>query len=101
MKRAEKRIAPFLALVGMGCVVLAPLSLSAQALCPCSPDAVHLDGWIGKKMDRFFQERIFSPFAREVVFGEARAAFAMKMDDASGVGGYWQGEFWRFRRRAW
>lgn len=65
-----------------------------NALCPCSPDAVRLEGWIGKKMDRFFQERIFSSFAREVVFGEARAAFAMKMDDASGVGGYWQGEFW-------
>ena len=81
-------------MAGMMCVLSATLSLSADVLYPSSPGAVRLEGWIGKKMDRFFQERIFSPFAREVVFGEARAAFAMKMDDASGVGGYWQGEFW-------
>ena len=94
VKKVEKRIAPLVALVGLMCVLSASLPLSADALHPCSPDAVRLEGWIGKKMDRFFQERIFSSFAREVVFGEARAAFAMKMDDASGVGGYWQGEFW-------
>ena len=84
----------------MPCLVLAMTCVSAamcpaaDALHPCAPEAVRLGGWAGAKMDRFFAERIFSPFAREVVFGEARAAFAMKMDDASGVGGYWQGEFW-------
>ena len=66
----------------------------ADALYPCAPDAVRLRGWVGAKMDRFLQERVFSSFAHEVVFGEARAAFAMRADDASGVGGYWQGEFW-------
>lgn len=66
----------------------------ADVLYPCAPDAVRLEGWAGDKMNRFFSERIYSPFAREVIFAEARAAFAMKMDDASGVGGFWQGEFW-------
>ena len=81
-------------LLSLSACCLLGLRLGADVLCPCAPDAVRLDGWGGRKMDRFFAERIFSPFAREVVFAEARAAFAMKTDDASGVGGYWQGEFW-------
>lgn len=67
---------------------------AADVLYPCSPSAVRLGGGVGRKMDCFLQERVFSPFAREVVFGEARAAFSLQMDGASGVGGYWQGEFW-------
>jgi len=80
-----------------GCLAFALLSLAApavDALHPCNPSAVRLTGWNGAKMDRFFARRIFSPFAREVIFAEARSAFVTKMDDSSGVGGLWQGEFW-------
>lgn len=94
MKKFEKRVAIRAVLAMLVPFFFAARMLWADTLYPCSPDAVRLEGWVGKKMNRFFQERIFSAFAREVVFGEARAAFAMKMDDASGVGGYWQGEFW-------
>ena len=86
-----------LSLILLAVFCLTSSGLGADVLYPCAADAVRLEGWGGRKMDRFFAERVFSPFspfAREVVFAEARAAFAMKMDDASGVGGYWQGEFW-------
>ncbi len=43
--------------------------------------------------DRFFEERIFSDFAREVVYREAEDAFANCVDDEEFVG-LWQGEFW-------
>ena len=43
--------------------------------------------------DRFFEERIFSDFAKNVVYKEAEDAFANQIDDAEYIG-VWQGEFW-------
>ena len=43
--------------------------------------------------DRFFEERIFSDFAKEVIYKEAEDAFANQIDD-EGYIGVWQGEFW-------
>lgn len=45
-------------------------------------------------MDNFFQHRIFSREAREVVYREAEDAFRNKLDDHDGITGIWQGEYW-------
>ena len=45
-------------------------------------------------MERFFFERINSQEARTVIYQEAEDAFKNQVDDASGVYGLWQGEFW-------
>lgn len=55
----------------------------------------HIEGAVGKKMDNFLENRIFSEFARDSVFGEARDAFKNQIDDKfKAPAGYWQGEFW-------
>lgn len=51
-------------------------------------------GSIGGLMERFFDHRIRSTRAREVVYQEAEDAFKNQLDDVSGVVGIWQGEFW-------
>lgn len=74
--------------------------LSAVAL--AAPDAmrtpalgdVRLEGWLGRKMDRFISQRLTDPFQRKEIFEEARQAFARRDDDESRVGGLWRGEFW-------
>ena len=43
--------------------------------------------------DRFFEERIFSDFARNVIYKEAEDAFKNQLDDELYYG-IWQGEFW-------
>ncbi|MBQ9548002.1 MAG: alginate lyase family protein [Bacteroidales bacterium] len=56
---------------------------------------VRLEGAVGKKMDTFFQQRIFSDFARNTVMQEAEEAFKNRVDDVVRAPiGYWQGEFW-------
>ncbi len=56
---------------------------------------VRLEGAVGKKMDTFFQQRIFSDFARNTVMQEAEDAFQNRVDDVVRAPiGYWQGEFW-------
>ena len=55
---------------------------------------VKLKGNIAEHMERFFHERIRSEEAHKVVYAEAENAFRSKLDDASGVYGIWQGEFW-------
>lgn len=57
-------------------------------------DHVKLKGSIAEHMERFFHERIRSEEAHKVVYAEAENAFRSKLDDASGVYGIWQGEFW-------
>ena len=75
-----------------------------------SPSAgdVHLDGFAGDKIGRFLNHRVRGEFARNVIFPEARNAFANPDDDTSflpGKGdceekyrtrpwGRWKGEFW-------
>ncbi|MBN8217403.1 MAG: glycoside hydrolase family 127 protein [Spirochaetes bacterium] len=51
-------------------------------------------GSIGAQIDRFLFERVLSDDAWDGVYQEAEAAFHNKVDDASGVVGLWQGEFW-------
>lgn len=55
---------------------------------------VKIKGAIGKKMDTFFGERVFSDYAKMEIFGEAESAFENPQDDAKKVVGFWQGEFW-------
>lgn len=54
---------------------------------------VRLGGMSKTISDRFFEERIFSDFAKSVVYKEAEDAFENQIDDAEFVG-VWQGEFW-------
>lgn len=49
---------------------------------------------VKERMDIFFQKRIFSGEAREVVYREAEDAFRNQLDDKDGITGVWQGEFW-------
>ncbi|NMA45800.1 MAG: hypothetical protein GX945_04490 [Lentisphaerae bacterium] len=51
-------------------------------------------GPIGELMENFFEQRIRSRHAREVVYQEAEDAFKNQLDDETGVVGIWQGEFW-------
>ena len=55
---------------------------------------VRLKGSVAEQMERFFANRINSEDARTLVYQEAEDAFRNKLDDASGVHGIWQGEFW-------
>ena len=52
-----------------------------------------LSGKTKDRMDAFFHERIFSPFAKEVIYKEAVSAFQTKADDDEPMC-LWQGEFW-------
>jgi hypothetical protein len=54
----------------------------------------NIRGHVSELMERFFFERVNSPEARDVIFQEAEDAFKNQLDDASGVHGIWQGEFW-------
>lgn len=51
-------------------------------------------GHIAEQMNRFVFERVNSDDGHNVVYREAEDAFLHKVDDASGVVGIWQGEFW-------
>lgn len=69
---------------------------------------VHLDGFVGKKIGRFIDQRVRGDFAKNVIFPEARKAFENPDDDLfflPGKGdiadelrarpwGMWKGEFW-------
>ena len=43
--------------------------------------------------DRFFEERVFCDFAKNVIYQETEDAFVNQIDDAEFIG-VWQGEFW-------
>ena len=58
------------------------------------PLKIRLAGSVAEQMERFFEHRIYSSEAKEVVYKEAEDAFRNKLDDSSGVHGIWQGEFW-------
>lgn len=65
--------------------------------CPVSSPPlgeVRLKGRLGELTDRVIARRINSRYARETVVREAIDAFRNKVDDASGVIGIWQGEYW-------
>ena len=55
---------------------------------------IRLAGTVAARLDAFARERITSGYARDVICKEAEDAFRNKLDDASGVHGIWQGEFW-------
>lgn len=54
---------------------------------------ISLKGYVAELMNIFFEKRIFSDHAKNVVFKEAEDAFRNCVDD-EGVVGLWQGEFW-------
>jgi len=58
--------------------------------------ATRLVGFTGAKADRFLAHRVFSDFARNVMFAEAEKAFDTHFDDdpSHPNEGYWQGEYW-------
>ena len=55
-----------------------------------------LTGFIGAKVDRFLAKRVYSEYARNVMFAEAEKAFETHYDDdpSHPGAGYWQGEYW-------
>ena len=55
---------------------------------------IRLSGPVAGQMERFFEHRICSPEAWNLVYREAEDAFRNRIDDASGSYGIWQGEFW-------
>ncbi len=55
---------------------------------------IQLKGSVAEQMERFIANRINSPEARTMVYQEAEDAFRNRLDDASGIHGIWQGEFW-------
>ena len=55
---------------------------------------VRLLGLPGETLARFAYERMESEAAWDAVYREAAEASERKLDDASGVVGLWQGEFW-------
>ena len=55
---------------------------------------VRLLGLPGETLARFAYERMESEAAWDVVYREAAEAFERRLDDANGVVGLWQGEFW-------
>ncbi len=61
---------------------------------PATPGTLHLKGSVSEQMERFFDNRIRSAEARNIVYREAEDAFRNRLDDASGIHGIWQGEFW-------
>jgi len=56
---------------------------------------IRLNGYAGRLMDLFFEERIFSDYARDVILRECEDGFVNRIDDhiVEGIG-FWQGEFW-------
>ena len=57
------------------------------------PASVRIEGSVGEQMNKFFQNRIFSDYARGSIYRETEDAFRNQIDDARAVG-LWQGEFW-------
>ena len=56
--------------------------------------ALQLNGFTAKKMNLFFDKRIRSADAHDLVYQETEDAFRTKIDDATPGIGIWQGEYW-------
>lgn len=68
---------------------------SRDLLRPVAQEKVKVLGRVGAMQDRFFAERIFSDFAKNEIWKEARAAFERPDDDVfKKPVGMWKGEFW-------
>ena len=84
----------------MGVLFLAGASRGGVAPCrdllsPVALRDVKVRGHVGKVQDRFFANRIFSDFAKNEIWKEARDAFAYPDDDVCNKpAGMWKGEFW-------
>lgn len=57
------------------------------------PNSIKIFGKTNSRMSSFFEERIFSAYAKEVVYKEALSAFETQADDDEPMC-LWQGEFW-------
>ena len=62
-------------------------------LSPVQLDSVQLGGYVGKLFDTFFQGRVLSQYAQNVVYKEAEDAFLHQVDDEN-ISAIWQGEYW-------
>ncbi len=51
------------------------------------------EGFIEKYMENFFENRIFSEFAKKEIYQEAEDSLKIPMDDKTSIG-HWSGEFW-------
>lgn len=86
-----------LSLIAFAVIFITSCSISPVQDVMNSPElgSVHLQGAVEAKMENFFEHRIYSQFARDSIFGEARDAFKNRIDDTfKAPAGYWQGEFW-------
>ena len=53
---------------------------------PAEIDRVRVLGSVGEQMNIFFDKRVFSDFARTVVYKETYDAFVAKRDDNTAIG---------------
>ena len=67
--------------------------LRKSAVTSPRPGTIRFKGSVGEQMDRFLNRRLRSEEGR-LAYLEAEEAFRNKLDDASGIHGIWQGEFW-------
>ena len=93
----DLRVKEACALLAVVCLACAVDLSGATRDALVAPDLKNcrVDGAIGAKFDRFIYERCLSVYARNVIFREARDAFAHPDDDiCTAPIGTWKGEFW-------
>lgn len=56
-------------------------------------EKISVGGSISQQMETFFEKRVVSDFAKNVIYKETEDAFRLQEDDIT-VAGYWRGEFW-------
>lgn len=79
---------------GAANAVVPPKTKDAMTM-PALQDT-RIEGYLGQKVDRFLDRRVFSGYARNVMFAEAEKAFDTCFDDdpSHPGAGFWQGEYW-------
>ncbi|MBQ8510939.1 MAG: glycoside hydrolase family 127 protein [Clostridia bacterium] len=60
---------------------------------PPALENLHLGGKIAEQMEAFFEERVFSDYAKNTVYAETEEQFRIQDDDKNCIG-MWRGEFW-------
>lgn len=60
---------------------------------PLPLEAIHFQGSVAQQADTFFEARVKSDFAHDVIYQETEEQFRLRNDDEKPVG-MWRGEFW-------
>lgn len=81
----------------LACCVLAGVSWLGASFAAAVQDLSHppalsdtkISGFIGAKVDRFLAKRVYSDYARNVMFAEAERAFETHYDDVKNAFSIW------------